>query len=196
MQQKRIEERFEEFKKDLEDLRSYVEEFLAFLPLPVVNVNPLGFILDANRAFLDLIRKTDEEVLGGSVEDYFEEKERFLDFQKKVLEKGEEIRGRELTLLSGERKIPVSVYLSPRKDKKGNIIGYFLGIYDITDFKKLQQSLEERVRERTKDLQEKIEELEKTNKLMIGRELRMMELKEKIKKLEEELRRLKKKEFV
>lgn len=47
--------------------------------------------------------------------------------------------------------------------------------------------LEEKVKERTKELREKIEELEKFHKLAVGRELKMIELKEEIKKLKEEL---------
>jgi len=48
----------------------------------------------------------------------------------------------------------------------------------------LAASLEGKVQERTKELQEKVEELERFQKLAVGRELRMVELKESIKKLE------------
>lgn len=51
--------------------------------------------------------------------------------------------------------------------------------------------LEEQVRERTKDLREKIEELEKFHRLTVGRELKMIELKEEIKRLKNELEKLK-----
>jgi len=60
------------------------------------------------------------------------------------------------------------------KDNNGKpkeIIGYWV---DITSRKEIE-----------KQLKEKVEELEKVNKLMTGRELEMMELKEKIKKQEE-----------
>jgi len=49
----------------------------------------------------------------------------------------------------------------------------------------LTSSLEEKVQERTKELQEKVEELERFQKLAVGRELRMVELKGSIKKLED-----------
>ncbi|KPJ55611.1 hypothetical protein AMJ49_06735 [Parcubacteria bacterium DG_74_2] len=51
----------------------------------------------------------------------------------------------------------------------------------------LNQTLEQRVKERTKKLQEKADELEKFYKLTIGRELRMVELKQEIKKLKQKL---------
>ena len=48
----------------------------------------------------------------------------------------------------------------------------------------LTENLDEQVKERTKELQEKISELEKFYKLTVGRELKMKELKEKLKKSE------------
>ena len=51
----------------------------------------------------------------------------------------------------------------------------------------LTSSLEERVQERTKEFKEKVEELERFQKLAVGRELRMVELKDKIHSLEERL---------
>jgi hypothetical protein len=59
------------------------------------------------------------------------------------------------------------------------------------ELKDLAESLEEQVGQRTKELQEKIEELEKFNRLAMGRELKMMELKEEIQKLKEELEKYK-----
>jgi len=51
----------------------------------------------------------------------------------------------------------------------------------------MKAELEERVKERTKELQEKVEELEKFQRLAVGRELRMIELKEEVKRLREKL---------
>lgn len=63
---------------------------------------------------------------------------------------------------------------------------------DITDRRraeeeihKLNIELEQRIRERTKELEAKNAELQRMNKLFVGRELRMIELKERIKEMEE-----------
>jgi len=55
------------------------------------------------------------------------------------------------------------------------------------ELRELAASLDEQVKKRTKELQEKIEELEKFHRLAVGRELKMVELKKEIKKLEEDL---------
>ena len=52
----------------------------------------------------------------------------------------------------------------------------------------LAESLNEQVKERTKDLQERINELERFHRLTVGRELKMTELKKEIKRLKEKLK--------
>ena len=47
----------------------------------------------------------------------------------------------------------------------------------------------EEVRERTRELEEKNRELKKFNELAIGREIRMVELKKRVKELEDELQK-------
>jgi hypothetical protein len=57
--------------------------------------------------------------------------------------------------------------------------------------KELQELIirqEEIIKERTQELQEKIKELEKFNRIAVGRELKMIELKKEIKQLKEKLR--------
>jgi len=55
------------------------------------------------------------------------------------------------------------------------------------ELQELAQKLEEQIKERTKELQEKLGELEKFNRLAVGREMKMIELKEEITKLKEQL---------
>ncbi|MEA3515247.1 MAG: HAMP domain-containing protein [Nanoarchaeota archaeon] len=52
------------------------------------------------------------------------------------------------------------------------------------DLKKYNQKLEKSVQERTKELQSKMKELERFNRIMVDRELKMIDLKKKIKELE------------
>lgn len=74
--------------------------------------------------------------------------------------------------------------------------GYFEGVAtDVTERKQaeekireLNQKLEQRVKDRTSELEDKNVELENMNKLFVGRELRMAELKEQISGLEEKHR--------
>jgi len=59
------------------------------------------------------------------------------------------------------------------------------------ELEELTQSLEQQVKQRTEELQEKLAELESFNKMAVGRELKMVSLKEEAEKLKEELRKCK-----
>jgi C4-dicarboxylate-specific signal transduction histidine kinase len=51
------------------------------------------------------------------------------------------------------------------------------------ELEEIANSLDEQVKKRTEELEEKIKDLEKFQKLSIGRELKMIELKEEIKRI-------------
>ena len=178
-------------KEDLRDLERYIEEFSTFLPLAVCTANPLGIIININQAFQNLTGYDTTAIVGELAINLFSNKKEAETLEKTVF-KEKTVRTKELILLTKEKKeIPVSVSASTREDETGNIIGYFLAISDISEFKKLQEGLEEKVEERTQELQEKIEELERFQRLAVGRELKMVVLKEEIQKLKEELEKSK-----
>ena len=67
-------------------------------------------------------------------------------------------------------------------------------VFDITESLKNEKELEEfrnylekSVKERTTELEQKNKDLEEFNELFVGRELRIKELKDKVKELEEKL---------
>ncbi len=55
------------------------------------------------------------------------------------------------------------------------------------DLAREKKHLEEKVKERTGELQERVDELERLHKLIVGREIKMLELKQEIKKLNDQL---------
>lgn len=80
--------------------------------------------------------------------------------------------------------------VSPVFDKDGKIINYLKIAEDITDKKRMEseledhrEHLEEMVKDRTSQLNEKLKELENLNKLFLNREHRITELRDELKKL-------------
>lgn len=59
------------------------------------------------------------------------------------------------------------------------------------ELKELAESLEKQIKERTKELQGRVNELERIHRLTVGRELKMIVLKEEIERLKEELEKYK-----
>jgi len=173
-------------KQDLENLQRYIDEFASFLPIAVCDVTLIGIITFVNKAFQKLTNYKEIDIVGEPVKTIFLEKRKTEKIINEILKK-DTAKTIKLTLLSKQKnKIPVSMVGSARKDRKGNIIGYFLAIIDISESEKFQEELEQRVQERTKELQGKIQELEKIHRLIVGRELKMIELKKEIKKLQKE----------
>jgi PAS domain S-box-containing protein len=85
-------------------------------------------------------------------------------------------------------------YVSAPLREHDTVVGAVIVFQDISDRKRAEENilalnaeLEQRVRERTAELLEKNGELERMNRLFVGRELRMVELKEQIKQLETRL---------
>ncbi len=144
----------EELSEDIENLERYIEEFSIFLPLPVCSITPRGIIININQATKDLTGYNETAMVGQETGFLFKEK----DVIKKVFKRGlkeDIIKNQDLTLLTQDKKqIPVNISIASRKDRRGNIVGYFLAISNISDFKKLQEGLEEEVAKRTKDLEQ------------------------------------------
>jgi len=181
------EEDFQELQENLEDLQKYVEDLIMFLPLAFCAVNPFNIILGVNQAFRDLTNYDEMEVLGNEIDFLFLEKEKTLAFKEKVARETKRITDEFILLTKDNKEIPVSLSALARRSEKGEFLGYFLTILDISETKKFQEELERKIKERTKELQEKIEELENFEKLIIGRELKMIELKEENTALKEKL---------
>ncbi|MCK5281897.1 MAG: HAMP domain-containing protein [Nanoarchaeota archaeon] len=83
------------------------------------------------------------------------------------------------------------------KDETGQLASAFNQMTNdlkmsMVKLEKYSKELEKKVKERTKELEDKNMELEKFNKLAVGRELKMIELKKRINELDDELRKVKK----
>jgi len=175
-------------EEEVQGLESYIRDFWRFLPLPVCYINPVNIILDVDEVFSCFSNYQPTEIIGEDLGKLFADSKKIEEFKKEILEK-EIISNKELVFLTKDKKeIPVSISAMQRKDEKGNFIGYFLSLTDISESKRFQEKLEKEIEKKAADLKEKIGELERINKIMTGRELKMIELKEKIKQLEKQLK--------
>ncbi len=156
---------------DLASLENYIGDLFSFLPVPICLVSAIGIILEINSAFKKISDYKTEEIVGIPVENIFSKKE-IAEISKNTLEKGF-VEAEEATFFTkGKKKILVSVFTRLRKSEEGEITGYFISLFDLTNIKKIEETL-----------REKIEELEIFHKLAVGRELKMIALKEKIEEL-------------
>jgi len=176
-------------REEIEELERYIKELTTFLPLPFCVVSPKGVILNINRAFSDLTGYSDLDIVGEEIARLFLNKKEAKILEEKIFRDGTAKNQEIILLTKNKNQLTVNVSGSLRKDNEGNIVGYFLAFSDISELKKFQRQLEQMVEGRTKELKEKVDELEKFNRLTIGRELKMIELKQEIETLKEKLKR-------
>jgi len=177
----------EQLSENLEALETYSKEIWQFFPLPICHINPFQIILDVNLALEEFFGWKALELIGEKVEIFFSDKALAKKIYQEILKTEKTIKEEVGVITKDKEEKMVSVSARARLDKDGNIIGCYLAFTDISELKKFQKELEKKVEERTRELKEKIKELENFNKLAIGRELKMIELKEEIARLKKEL---------
>jgi len=151
-----------------------------------------GTILEVNEAYSQLLGYTRAESIGRSTNELYiwadpADRATFI----ASLEKYGQINGFETRLRRKDGTLLTCID-SARTINFGGETCVLSVVRDISDrklaeeqLKTLNEELEQRVKERTAELENKNTELERMNKLFIGRELRMVELKERVRKLEE-----------
>jgi len=149
-----IQQELEKNREILNEISSYLNDFLAFLPLAICDVSPKGVIVNINKAFERLTGFSEVEIVGEDLTSIFLEQSKINNLLQLATRK-KFIQQEELTLVSKEKKkIKTSVSFATRKDSFGNLTGFFVSITDITQFKELQTEMEKKIQERTKDLEE------------------------------------------
>jgi two-component system sensor histidine kinase VicK len=125
---------------DLASLENYIHDLFNFSPLPVCFISPIGVILEVNPAFENISGFKSYEIIGEAIEKVFEKKETD-SLTNETLEKGF-VQAREMIFSTkGKEKIFIQVFTKARKDESGEIVGYFLGIFDLTEVKKKENEL-------------------------------------------------------
>lgn len=163
------------------------ENIIATMSDALILIDLQGKINTINKATLSLSKYNEKEIKELGLNGLFMED----NFKEMVISKafsGLTINNYNLLLITKEgENIPVIFSNSLLKNKDGHIIGIICIAKDITQLKKTEEQLQKRAWE----LETKIKELEKIQKLTVNREFKMMELKEENKKLREEVESIK-----
>ena len=159
-------------RQAFESARGMIESSLDSL----VSISPEGTITDLNEATVKVTGVPREELIGTAFSDYFTEPDKANEVYQRVFAKGMAvdypltIRHRNGTLT--EVLYNASVY----RDVDGNVLGVFAAARDVTQQQKAQKEIAEQL---SKELG-RLAELERFQRLTVGRELKMIELKKEI----------------
>ncbi len=158
--------------EDVTLLENYVQDLFAFTPLPLVFINPTGTVLDVNPAFTDVVGHDAYDIVGQPISSMFKSEEVAKKIMNETIKNGS-ISNKEIIIISKDKKkIPVSIFAKSRNISGKDSSGMFISFFDLTEMKKKE-----------KKLKEKLEETEQFRKLVVGREMKMVQLKEEIAQL-------------
>ncbi|MBI4359442.1 MAG: PAS domain S-box protein [Candidatus Nealsonbacteria bacterium] len=125
---------------DLTALEEYIHDLFSFSPLPICFVSPVGVVLEVNPAMEKVSGFKMEEIVGESLERVFK-KEEIGPLVKETLGEGF-VDGKELRFFPKTgQEITTQVFTRTRKDEKGEVVGYFLSLLDLSGIKKTEAEL-------------------------------------------------------
>ena len=146
---------------------------------PLVTISAEGKITDVNEASAKITGLARQNLIGTDFSDYFTEPEKAREGYKQVFEKGL-VSNYPLTIRHRDGKLTDVLYnASVYKDTRGNVLGVFAAARDVTAQKKAEAEVAE---QRNNEL-ERLAELERFQRITVGRELKMIELKKEIEEL-------------
>jgi PAS domain S-box-containing protein len=146
---------------------------------PLVTISTEGKITDVNEATIKVTGIPRDELIGTDFSNYFTEPDKARDGYQQVFAKGS-VTDYPLTIRHRNRQLTEVLYnASVYRDAGGNVLGVFAAARDVTAQKRAEAEIAE---QRGKEL-ERLAELERFQKLTVGRELKMIELKKEIEEL-------------
>jgi PAS domain S-box-containing protein len=146
---------------------------------PLVTISGDGKITDVNEATTKVTGVSRDKLIGTDFSNYFTEPEKAQEGYRQVFAKGM-VTDYPLTIRHVNGQLTDVLYnASVYRDERGNVLGVFAAARDVTAQKKAEAQVAD---QRAKEL-ERLAELERFQKLTMGRELRMIELKKEIEDL-------------
>jgi PAS domain S-box-containing protein len=155
---------------------------------PLVTISPEGKITDVNEATMKVTGIPRDRLIGTDFSDYFTEPENARKGYEQVFAKGS-VTDYPLTIRDKDGRLTNVLYnASVYRDAQGKVLGVFAAARDVTAQKEAESKIaEQRARDeqRSREL-DRLAELERFQKLTVGRELKMIELKKEIEELQKE----------
>ena len=146
---------------------------------PLVTISAEGKITDVNEATIRVTGVDREHLVGTDFSDYFTEPDRAREGYRQVFAQGF-VTDYPLTIRrTGGDLTDVLYNASVYKDEAGHVLGVFAAARDVTAQKRAEREV---AKQRVQEL-DRLAELERFQKLIVGRELRMIELKKEIEEL-------------
>jgi len=175
--------------RELDKARAYAESLIKNAPDPVFVSDLEGKILQANDAVSELLGFRPDELVEQSLSRFIspEELREFTAALREVVERGVTRNALLHPRSASGEVISTTLNASALRDPQGSVIGAIGILRDMRAYDKVVRDLQDSKAE----LQEKIQDLEKFEEVVVGRELKMIALEKELEKLKSEMTTLK-----
>lgn len=173
---KKFEQLYEEYESAIKTLRSF-EKALETMQIGVTISDPKGNVMFINAAELDMHGYSGEDLRGQSVS-IFAPNGKWKPLTPEKIKEMKRWKRESINQRKDGSLFPVHLMSDIVTDEEGEPIGVVTTCEDITERKRMEEEIRERV-----------QELERFYEMSVGREVKMQRLKKEIKKLKEEAAR-------
>jgi len=126
--------------RDLDALEDYAHDLFVFSPLSICFISPSGIFLETNPAFENLSNYSSNEIVGKSIETFFEKEKIGLLLEKLLTQ--DIAKSVEIKIFPKDKKSALAqIFVSVRRNEQGSKIGFFFGIFDLSEIKQTEKEL-------------------------------------------------------
>ncbi|MGM0613082.1 MAG: PAS domain S-box protein [Bacteroidota bacterium] len=182
-------------KKAEEKIRKNEEKYRTLFyetPLGIIHYDNNGVVIDINEKFVEIIGAAQKDILEVDMLNDLTDND-FINAVKSSLLTGKGYYEGNYTSVKGQKTTPIRAIFKGICDSTNTIIAGMALVEDISERKKaeeklktLKNNLQAEVKEKTKELQERVAELQRFHDATVEREFRIKELRDEIERLKGE----------
>ena len=135
----------EKINSYIKDLENYIHDLNAFLPIPLCFIDSASKIVDINTQLTTITGYSQDEIIGKKINILFKNMKDAQNILKETKNKGYINYHETILLKKDKQEIPIAVNIKSRKNSDNLTTGYFVVFINISEIKKKEETLKEKI---------------------------------------------------